>query len=73
MNVADSEIIEMILMKQNFIKVEDINSAEVILFNTCSIRDKAEQSLFKQIEQIKRKNWLLIFWICSDIVLQKAT
>ena len=52
MNVADSEIIEMILMKQNFIKVDDINSAEVILFNTCSIRDKAEQSLFKQIEQI---------------------
>lgn len=53
MNVADSEIIEMILMKKNFKKVEDINNADVILFNTCSIRDKAEQSLFKQIEQIK--------------------
>ena len=73
MNVADSEIIEMILMKQNFIKVDDINSAEVILFNTCSIRDKAEQSLFKQIEQIKnKKNKIIGILGCMAQRLGKA-
>ena len=62
MNVADSEIVESILINNSYIKVNDIKSADIIIFNTCSVRDKAEQSLFKQIDQIKntKKKKILI-------------
>jgi len=66
MNIADSDVIMSILSEENFIPVNDINKAELILINTCSIRENAEQKIWnrlKAIRHLKRKNRNLIIGI----------
>lgn len=43
MNVGDSEILVSIMQDEGYRYTEDIAQADVILVNTCSIRDNAEQ------------------------------
>ena len=45
MNFADSEIVSSILNENGFETTNDFKAADVILVNTCSIRDKAEQTV----------------------------
>ena len=45
MNFSDSEIVASILKKEGFDTTSDINLADVIFLNTCSIREKAEQTV----------------------------
>ncbi|MEJ7645605.1 MAG: tRNA (N6-isopentenyl adenosine(37)-C2)-methylthiotransferase MiaB [Chryseolinea sp.] len=45
MNFSDSEIVASILEKNGFDTTSDIHQADVIFLNTCSIRDKAEQTI----------------------------
>ena len=52
MNVADGEIVDAILLKSHFTKTDDIDIADVILFNTCAIRDKAEKTLLYKLDYI---------------------
>lgn len=52
MNVADGEIVDAILLNSHFEKSEDIDNADVILFNTCAIRDKAEKTLLYKLDYI---------------------
>lgn len=63
MNFSDSEIIASVL-KNNFFEFEpDINKADLILLNTCSIRENAEQKVFNRLthlKYLKRKNKSLI-------------
>ncbi len=49
MNFSDSEIVISILQKDGFNTTDDINQADLILINTCSIRDKAEQTIRKRL------------------------
>ena len=59
MNVVDSEVVAAILQQRNFDLTEEINEAELILINTCSIRDNAEQrvrSRLKEIGRLKQQN-----------------
>ncbi len=59
MNVADSEVVMSILSKEGFEAAEDIKDAGLILLNTCSIRDNAEQRIWgrlKAINHLKKKN-----------------
>ena len=51
MNVADTEVVFSILSKEGYERCEDINAADVIMANTCSIRDNAEQRILGRIEQ----------------------
>ncbi len=51
MNVADTEVVFAILGKAGFSRTEDIAQADVILVNTCSVRDNAEQRIRGRIEQ----------------------
>ena len=51
MNVADTEVIFSILKKNGYTRMEDIDSADIIMANTCSIRDNAEQRILGRIEQ----------------------
>lgn len=53
MNVNDSEVILSILQKNGYALTEDMDSADVILANTCSIRDNAEQRIWGRIEQFR--------------------
>ena len=42
MNFSDSEIVASILMENQYTATRDIENADLILINTCSIREKAE-------------------------------
>jgi tRNA-2-methylthio-N6-dimethylallyladenosine synthase len=52
MNFSDSEIVASILEKDGFDTTSDINQADVVFLNTCSIREKAEQTVRSRLTQI---------------------
>ena len=59
MNVADSEVVVSILEDHGYKHTGNIGEAELILINTCSIRDNAEQRIWgrlKAISHLKRRN-----------------
>ena len=51
MNVADTEVVFSILGREGYERTEEMAEADVILANTCSVRDNAEQRLWGRIEQ----------------------
>jgi tRNA-2-methylthio-N6-dimethylallyladenosine synthase len=53
MNFSDSEIVASILAKEGFDTTSDISSADVVFLNTCSIREKAEQTVRDRLTHIK--------------------
>tara|TARA_B100000575_G_C23124508_1_gene651286 strand:- start:465 stop:1916 length:1452 start_codon:yes stop_codon:yes gene_type:complete len=55
MNFADSEVVASILSKEGFSISKNIEDANLILINTCSIREKAEQTVRKRLEYFKSK------------------
>ena len=59
MNFADSEVVASILLKENFSTTKDITKADLVFVNTCSIRDKAEQTVRKRLELYNsiKKTW----------------
>ena len=54
MNVHDSEKVIGTLMAQGYEQVETPEEADLVLYNTCSIRDKAEQKVYARLQQFKR-------------------
>ncbi|MBB1138688.1 tRNA (N6-isopentenyl adenosine(37)-C2)-methylthiotransferase MiaB [Myroides sp. WP-1] len=59
MNFSDSEIVASILSDAGYNTTNNLEEADLVLVNTCSIRDKAEQTVRKRLDQynrIKRKN-----------------
>ena len=52
MNVGDTEIVVSIMQNEGYIYTENINEADVILINTCSIRDNAEQKIYGRLDQL---------------------
>lgn len=54
MNAHDSEKVIGTLEQQGYARVEDEESAGLILYNTCSIRDSAEQKVFHRLDRYKR-------------------
>jgi len=50
MNFSDSEIVASILYEENFSTTKNINEADLVFVNTCSIRDKAEQTVRKRLQ-----------------------
>ena len=49
MNFADSEVVASIVSKEGYDSTKNLNDADLILLNTCSIRDKAEQTVRKRL------------------------
>ena len=59
MNFSDSEIVASILAQEGYDTTQNLHEADLILINTCSIRDKAEQTVRKRLAEfnaIKKKN-----------------
>jgi tRNA-2-methylthio-N6-dimethylallyladenosine synthase len=54
MNAHDSEKVIGTLEQQGYAQVQDEAAAGLILYNTCSIRDKAEQKVFHRLNEYKR-------------------
>ena len=59
MNFADSEVVASIISKEGYNSTTNLNDADLILLNTCSIREKAETTVRKRLEsfnKLKRSN-----------------
>ena len=54
MNVGDSEIVVSIMQDEGFCYTENIAEADIILINTCSIRDNAEQRIWGRLSEMRR-------------------
>ncbi len=54
MNVTDSEIVVALLQQEGYIYAQKIEEADVILINTCSIRDNAEQRIWGRLREMRR-------------------
>jgi tRNA-2-methylthio-N6-dimethylallyladenosine synthase len=54
MNFHDSEKVAGSLVSQGYRQVQSVEEADLIFYNTCSIRDKAEQKVFHRLAEFKR-------------------
>ena len=66
MNVSDSELVETLLIKQGYQKVDLPENADILFVNTCSIREHAEDkvhSLLGRYNILKRKNPSMIIGV----------
>ncbi len=52
MNVSDSEVVASILAKDGYIPVKSAEEADLVLLNTCSIREKAEYTVLQRINEM---------------------
>ncbi len=77
MNFSDSEIVTSILEKEGYINTNEIEHADLVLINTCSIREKAEQTtrkrleFFNSIKNKKNKNMIVGVLGCMAERLKK--
>lgn len=53
MNFSDSEVVASILTSEGYRTTQDLEEADLVLINTCSIRDKAEQTVRKRLEKFQ--------------------
>lgn len=54
MNFADSEVVASILNKEGFGATRNVEDADLIFLNTCSIREKAEQTVRKRLTEFRK-------------------
>jgi tRNA-2-methylthio-N6-dimethylallyladenosine synthase len=54
MNFSDSEIVSSIMKDNGFDTTSDVNTADVVFLNTCSIREKAEQTVRKRLTEFNK-------------------
>ena len=63
MNVADSEVVASVMQMAGYETTESINEADAVLLNTCSVRDNAEQKIYRRLEALdalRRKRPLIV-------------
>jgi len=75
MNVHDSEKLAGMLEKMGYSHTDDKNNADMILFNTCCVRDHAEQRVYGNIGMLKEqklKNPNLLIGVCGCMMQQKG-
>jgi len=53
MNIADSELIVGVLVREGFVRTDDPAAADVLLVNTCAVRDHAEQRVLSRLGELK--------------------
>ncbi|MCL1980397.1 MAG: tRNA (N6-isopentenyl adenosine(37)-C2)-methylthiotransferase MiaB [Proteobacteria bacterium] len=75
MNERDSEIIEQLLAQEGYIATAEPEGADLILINTCSIREKAEQKVFSLLGSLrpeKQKNPKLLLGVTGCVAQQEG-
>ena len=73
-NVSDTEKIDGMLEQMGFEKTSDKDVADIVIYNTCAVREHAEQRVFGKIGELvgyKRKNPNLIIGICGCMMQQE--
>lgn len=74
MNEEDSEKLSGMLKKMDYEKTEDKNKADLIIFNTCCVRENAELKVYGNLgtlKKLKDKNPNLIITVCGCMMQQK--
>jgi tRNA-2-methylthio-N6-dimethylallyladenosine synthase len=72
MNVHDSEKVVGTLESRGYEQVETPQAADLVLYNTCSIRDKAEQKVFHRLDQFKRTGKDKVFGVLGCVAQQEG-
>src|ERR1700716_510381 len=72
MNAHDSEKVIGTLLTRGYEQVETVEAAELVLYNTCSIRDKAEQKVFHRLDQFKREQKGKVFGVLGCVAQQEG-
>lgn len=73
-NVADSEHIKGMLIEMGYEMCDDVNEADFILYNTCAIREHAEDRVFGNvgaIKKLKKEKPTLIIALCGCMMQQE--
>ncbi len=52
MNVADSEVVASVMKMAGYDTTEDMQDADAVFLNTCSVRDNAEQKIYRRLEEL---------------------
>lgn len=74
-NESDSEKLAGMLEKMGYSEAYDMNEADLILFNTCAVRENAEKKLFGRVgalKSLKEKNDKLLIGVCGCMVQQNG-
>ena len=72
MNAHDSEKVIGTLLHQGYQQVETPEAAELVFYNTCSIRDKAEQKVFNRLQQFKKDGKGKTFAVLGCVAQQEG-
>jgi tRNA-2-methylthio-N6-dimethylallyladenosine synthase len=72
MNAHDSEKVIGTLVNQGYIQVPTPDEAELVFYNTCSIRDKAEQKVFNRLQQFKKDSKGKTFAVLGCVAQQEG-
>jgi len=72
MNVHDSEKVVGTLESRGYEQVQSAGDADLVLYNTCSIRDKAEQKVFHRLDQFKRNGNGKVFGVIGCVAQQEG-
>ena len=72
MNAHDSEKVSGTLLKHGYSQVETPEEAGLVLYNTCSIRDKAEQKVFSRLQNFKRAGNGKVFGVLGCVAQQEG-
>jgi tRNA-2-methylthio-N6-dimethylallyladenosine synthase len=72
MNVHDSEKVVGTLESRGYTQVATPDEADLVLYNTCSIRDKAEQKVFQRLNQFKRNGKRRVFGVLGCVAQQEG-
>jgi tRNA-2-methylthio-N6-dimethylallyladenosine synthase len=72
MNAHDSEKVIGTLLSQGYEQVAKPDQADLVLYNTCSIRDKAEQKVFHRLDEFKRHGKGKVFGVLGCVAQQEG-
>src|SRR5258708_10284822 len=72
MNAHDSEKVVGTLLAQGYQQVPTVEEAELVFYNTCSIRDKAEQKVFNRLQQFKKDGKGKTFAVLGCVAQQEG-
>ena len=72
MNAHDSEKVIGTLLSEGYRQVPKPEEADLVLYNTCSIRDKAEQKVFHRLDEFKRHGKGKVFGVLGCVAQQEG-
>ncbi len=75
MNELDSQRMHGQLMRQNLLPTRDVNEADVILLNSCSVREKAQQKAYSRLGEyrlLKRRRPEIVIGFCGCVAEQEG-